>query len=318
MVQERQNEVQRPTRRLNRTVIALVGGLGILILLIAYFATSRDPDQDKLIDNGVIEAQPPATSEKLCSSKATYDLIKRELFRRAAQVRGSDQAAYGQLAAYAFVRMENPVMESEDSSTRSVNCSGSLSLDLPPGVAVVGGRRTLIAEVDYTIQPATDESGQVVLLRNADPIITPLATLTRIAQPQNASPELNEAMPEPGLGELNVTAPVLPIAPPAPQIPKPNPYPGRPSFDCSQARSRGEIAVCSDTGLSALDVSMSRQYRRAVAAASPPDRELLEMTRNRFLAYRDRCRDRQCIADAYAGRMREIRDIMAGTWRSPR
>ena len=35
-------------------------------------------------------------------------------------------------------------------------------------------------------------------------------------------------------------------------------------------------------------------------------------TRDRFLAYRDRCPNRQCIADAYVGRMREIRDIMEG------
>lgn len=308
-------------RRLNWTTIALIGGLVILILLIAYFATSRNPDQDKLI-NEVTEAQPPATRDKVCASKATYDLIKRELFRRAAQLRGSEQAAYDQLAAYAVVRMENPVMESEDSSSGSVNCSGSLSLDLPPGVAVVGGRRTLMSDVDYTVQPAADGSGQVVLLRNADAIVTPLATLARIGQPSQTAPELNEVSSD--LLEGNLTAPELGVAPtPAPQpAPPPSPppkrYPGRPSFDCSDARSRGEIAVCSDTRLSALDVNMARQYRRAVAAAGPQERELLEHTRNRFLGYRDRCRDRQCIADAYLGRMREIRDIIEGRWQPPR
>jgi len=30
------------------------------------------------------------------------------------------------------------------------------------------------------------------------------------------------------------------------------------------------------------------------------------------LAYRDRCPSRQCMADAYVGRMREVRDIMEG------
>ena len=75
-------------------------------------------------------------------------------------------------------------MESQDSATGAVNCSGSLSLDLPPGVAVVGGRRTLTADVDYTVQPAADGSGNVVLLRNADAIVAPLATLARVSQPQ--------------------------------------------------------------------------------------------------------------------------------------
>jgi len=44
----------------------------------------------------------------------------------------------------------------------------------------------------------------------------------------------------------------------------------------------------------------------------------LQSTRDRFLAYRDRCTNRQCIGDAYTGRMREIRDIMEGRWQPPR
>ena len=41
-------------------------------------------------------------------------------------------------------------------------------------------------------------------------------------------------------------------------------------------------------------------------------------TRDRFLAYRDRCPNRACIGEAYVGRMREIRDIMEGRWQPPR
>ena len=53
-------------------------------------------------------------------------------------------------------------------------------------MAVVGGRRTLTSDVDYTVQPAADGSGNVVLLRNADAIIAPLATLARVG-PAGAS-----------------------------------------------------------------------------------------------------------------------------------
>src|SRR5881628_2223504 len=118
-------------RRLNPTIIALLGGLVVLLLLVAYFATSRNSDQDRLTGHEVTQAQS-AAPEKRCASQATYDLIKRELFRRAAQLRGSDQDAYDKLSAYAVVRMENPVLESENRDTGAVNCSGSLSLDLPP------------------------------------------------------------------------------------------------------------------------------------------------------------------------------------------
>jgi hypothetical protein len=301
----------------NRTTLALIGALIVLVILVAYFATGRNADQDKLTPNELAQNEQQASApapEKLCSSKQTYDLIKRDLFRRAAQMRGSDEAAFDQLSGYSVIRMENPVMESQDTATGAVNCSGSLSLDLPPGVAVVGGRRTLSSDVDYTVQAAADGSGNVVLLRNADPIVTPLATLARLNEPQAAPltpPEQNATIEAP---QENVAASESANKAVGPK----SSYAGRPSFDCSNARSKGEIAVCSDSGLSALDVNMATQYRRAIESASPEERVQLQRTRDRFLAYRDRCPNRSCIADAYVGRMREIRDIMEGRWQPPR
>src|SRR5262245_14223797 len=126
MEPERGNDVRSSVRTPNRTTLGLVGGLVVLVLVIAYFATQRSSDQDRLSQNEVTqsEQQTKAPSpEKLCSDNRTYDLIKRELFRRAAQLRGSDQAAFDQLSGYAVVRMENPVMESQDNSNGAVNCS---------------------------------------------------------------------------------------------------------------------------------------------------------------------------------------------------
>jgi hypothetical protein len=284
-------------------------------------ATTRNPDQDKLSGNevGSTNASDP---EKRCAAQATYDLIKRELFRRAAQVRGSDQASYDRLSAYAVLRMENPVMESQDKDTGAINCSGSLSVDLPPGVAVVGGRRNLMSDVDYTIQKAADGSGDVVLLRNADAIITPLATLSRTAQAQQpaATEATSGQVPQTGPAQTEAPAPATPAPPaaPAPQPTATQPATARPSFNCANARTSGERAVCSDAGLAALDRNMSAEYGRAAAQADPEQRRLLEQTRNRFLRYRDHCPTRACIGDTYTGRMREIRDIMAGTWQAPR
>jgi uncharacterized protein YecT (DUF1311 family) len=300
-------------RNTNWTTIGLIGGLVLLVLVVAYFATSRNSDQDKLSNNSVATTDGEA-NEKACASKSTYDLIKRDLFRRAAQVRGSDQGAYDRLSAYAVLRMENPVMENQDPSTRAVNCSGSLSIDLPPGVAVVGGRRTLAADVDYTVQPAADGSGAVVQLRNADAIITPLATLARVnppaAQPTAPTAENDVADQQPD---------AVPASPSTPTAQPPSaPTSTRPSFDCADARTSGERAVCSDAGLAALDRNMAAQYGRAAAAGSARDRALLRQTRDRFLRFRDRCPSRQCIADAYTGRMREIRDITEGRWQPPR
>ena len=311
---ERPADVQRPMRRLNPTLLALLAGLVVLLLLIAYFASSRDPDQDKLKDSEITSTSSRANQspEKRCSSKATYDLIKRDLFRRAAQLRGSDQAAFDRLAAYAALRMENPVLEGENESTGSVTCSGSLALDLPPGVAAVGGRRSLTSDVDYTVQPAADGSGMVVLLRNADAIIAPLATLTRTSQPQpTMTAQENSSAGQEAIAPAQVpTAPAPPVAV--------RPATTRPSFNCADASTRGEVAVCADAGLASLDRNMAAQYGRAMASASPGQQVLLRRTRDRFLGYRDRCPNTRCMGDAYTGRMREIRDIMEDRWQAPR
>lgn len=310
-------DVQRPMRRLNPTVIALLGGgLLLLLFLVWLFSGNRNPDQDKLSGNRVSNVAA-ADPEKRCASQATYDMIKRDLFRRAAQVRGNDQAAYDRLSTYAALRMENPVMESQDKDSGAINCSGSVSIDLPPGVAVVGGRRTLSSDIDYVIQKAADGSGDVVLLRNADAIITPLATLSRTAQAQPAAPEAGQsAAVAPPAAPSQPAVPSV-VAPPA-QTAQPRPINARPSFDCARARTSSETAICSDAELATLDRTMAAQYSRSVAQADPGQRRLLEQTRSRFLGYRDRCPTKACIGDTYEGRMREIRDIMQGRWQPPR
>jgi hypothetical protein len=295
---ERRSDVQEPVRGLSWTTIALLGGLVLLVLIVAYFATSRNSDQDKLTNAEVTASAPAPGGEKLCASNATYDLIKRELFRRAAQLRGSDQAAYDRLSAFAVLRMENPVMESQDTSTGAVNCSGALSLDLPPGVAAVGGRRTLASGVDYTVQQAADGSGPVVLLHNVDAIVTSLATLSRTEQPQSQpeTPAENGVSPE---AQTNQAAPEHQPVAPEPQSTAP------------------QSGASTDPGLVVLDRNLTAEYSRAFSVASPEQRVLLRQTAQRFKAYRDRCPDRQCITSAYAGRVREIRDIIEGRWQPP-
>ena len=290
-------------RRLNPIILALLGGVVILLGLVWFFSSNRNPDQDRL-SNPQIEQTAQSDSTKLCTDRDVYLIIKRQLFARAAQAKGTDQAAFDKLAGVALLRMENAVMEGEDTSSHAISCSGSLSLDLPPGVAVTGGARTLTADVDYTVQPPGDAGALTVQVRNADAIVTSLATLERVAEP--IAPENGAADPLAPL-DSNTAAPNAPATSAATL-----PGMGRPSFDCANAHSSGEAAVCADSGLAALDVNMAAQYRRALASATPTQKALLQSTRDRFLAYRDRCPSRQCMADGYVGRMREIRDIMEG------
>jgi uncharacterized protein YecT (DUF1311 family) len=301
-------------RKLSPTTIGLVAlGTILLVMLIFLFTRSGDADKDKLGDDQVgtnVAADDPETR---CAAQGTYDRIKRELFKRAAAVRGGDQAAYDKLVAYAVLRAETPILRGYDQRVNSVSCSAYLSLDLPPGVAVAGGRRTLNAEVGYAIQPAADGNGTVVTVTDADAIITPLATLARVGEEVGTTTGADNGL---------VAEPVGPVVEPsADEQPAPQPEPAppprstNPSFDCDDARTRGELAVCNEPGLAALDRNMAAQYRRAIAAASPTQRAALVRTRDRFLGYRDRCQTNGCMRDAYVGRMQEIRDIMDGRWR---
>ena len=315
MEPDREERVGGPMQRLNPTVIAAIA-LGALILLIVGMMVigNRSSEDDRLTDEASASRDDP---EARCTSQATYDLIKRDLFRRASSLRGSGQAAFDSVAASSSIRVESPLLRDEDADVGSVTCNATVTLDLPPGLAVVGGRRSLSADVLYTIQPAADSSGDVLTLSNADEIITPLATLGRTA-PVEADPLANA---------VNEVAPVDPLAPtvePAPSTSEPigqepaTAARAQPSFSCANARTRGEIAVCNDDGLAALDRRMAAQFGSALSDADPEQRALLTRTRDTFLRYRDQCTDNNCVAATYRGRMREIRDIMTGAWRASR
>jgi hypothetical protein len=281
----------------NPILLASLVGVVILLALIWYFSANRSPDQDRL-RNPQLQSDQSEPIE-LCSDSEVYAIIKQQLFARAAQVRGRDQAVFDKLAGTAVLRMEKPVMEGEDTANRLVNCSGSMSIELPSGVAVAGGNSTLTANVDYTLGLPGDAGSLTVQVRNADAVVASLATVEQVEEPP--APDGNTV-------DENVAASVSANVQPGP----PGASPGRPSFDCARAQSPGEIAVCGDSGLAALDLNMTTQYRRALAVASPAQTRLLQTTRDRFIAYRDHCPDRTCIANAYLGRMREIRDIMEG------
>jgi uncharacterized protein YecT (DUF1311 family) len=303
--------VGEAVRRLSPTSIAAIA-LAVLVLIIvgAVLVRGGSAEDDRLTNAATSAREDP---EKRCSSQATYDLIKRDLFRRAAALRGSDRTTFDKLASYSSVRVEAPLMQDQNEDVGSVTCNATVTLDLPPGVAVVGGRRSLSADVLYTVQSAADGSGNVLTLANADGIITPLATLAKNEEPADDALDGPNAV-EPAPGDISPT-PADPLAP--------APAPGEtastnPSFNCSNARSAGEIAVCSDPGLAALDRRMASQFRSAMADASPEQRAILNQTRDSFLRYRDQCPDNSCVAETYKGRMREIRDIMRGTWQPRR
>lgn len=83
----------------------------------------------------------------------------------------------------------------------------------------------------------------------------------------------------------------------------------QPSFNCNRARLRVETMVCGSDRLAAADRAMSATYFRALAVADPDSRALLRRSRDRFLAFRNRCSSEGCVEQAYSDRIDEIRDL---------
>ena len=283
----------------------------------------------------------PAGSDLACTPRKSLAPVKAELFRRAAAMRPANDSEFARVAQYSVVRPASRIVRRYDRRGGLVACRGSLALDLPPGIAVVGGRRTLQADLRYTLAKA---DGRTTLrsLAAADGIVVPLSTVRSGSdEPQVVAsaeiPELADQPPtatpavEPDRPAPRAIAP--PIARPAPKAPAREPSArrdsaerrpatapaqpsARPSFNCRYARTRGELAVCGNGGLAALDRRMASQFYSALDVAGPAERRLLQRTRGRFLRVRDSCATAGCMANAYQSRMREISDIMAGRWGS--
>lgn len=301
--------------------------------------------------------QTASGSGPRCTSQQALALVKDEIFRRATAVRRSDDPGLGQVAQHSVLRAASRIVRGRDERSGAVTCTGSLALDMPPGITVVDGRRSLTADLRYALRTGPDGKTLLHMLGNTDPIVVPLATLAPAESsgaPLPAPADMNMSGAEDAELPIAAEAPSEP-APPAPQSAaaeqtRPEPAPptakpapkrerptveaetrpqaapkretpparavsaARPSFNCRYARTRGEIAVCSDPGLASLDRQMAAQFNGAMAAATPAQRRLLQRTRSRFLGYRDSCGSSNCMANTYQSRMREISDIMADRW----
>lgn len=290
----------------------------LLVLLAA-------PACKKLETRAEVEAREEKQAAKArrlqdaCASQASYERLKAVAFDKARDLRGGDPALLDRLAASSVVRMEEPVVTSRDEVLNVTVCTGTLVIDLPPGVETAfGGARRLEAKVDYAAQAAADGSGLVYSLDGADPIIGRLAAFGRGGEPATPRDEPAPERPPVAVAVSATPPPAQPVAPrtatlPAPATPRWRPAGDvQPSFNCRYARSRSERMVCSDAALARSDRAMSSMFYEALAAGDTHVRRALRRSRDRFLIARDACATPACVSNAYARRMDEIAAIAAG------
>jgi uncharacterized protein len=77
------------------------------------------------------------------------------------------------------------------------------------------------------------------------------------------------------------------------------------SFDCASAVSDVEGIVCADPELSALDDDVGDAY--TILRAQSRDQSRLQREQREWLATRNRCKDRNCIKNAYEVRLADLK-----------
>lgn len=315
--------------------------LAIILTLASLSVTGCNKlEPGKPADEARVAAQKRALARKLqaaCSSPATYDRLKQVAFEEAMRIRNADPKNLDTLATYSTVRMENPVVKSRDEALDVTVCSGRFVLDLPPGAERgFAGARQLKADVEYAAQMSADGSGLVYQIKGAEPIVYKLAAFdlqratyrvpAAAADTQLSAGGAPTAMPPPQAREATPETPPSPrpvrtepqFSPQPPVVrPSAEARPARqvaaasspPSFNCRSARSRSERMVCARDRLASLDRTMSSMFYSVMSDADGATRAELRRSRDRFLAWRERCANESCIAQAYEDRMAEIRDI---------
>ena len=258
-----------------------------------------------------------ATRDAPCTSAAPSALIKRELFQRAARLRGSDRAAFDTLAAHSFLRVGQPLPAGPD--TPAANCDVKIFLALPPGVEAYGERRNLEGKVRYASrgkpggQPLTFVSAGVVEL-----LATIARTPSRMAavEPLPVLPAVAPAAPMPSPRPLLVEASAPSVRPPSPLPARADPPAKvtheRTSFSCRSAKSWAANTVCTSASLAVLDRGLASLYGDSIARVPPSRRNQLIQGDRRFLAYRDGCRTESCVRSAYLTRIQAVQAMMAG------
>lgn len=243
--------------------------------------------------------KPVRKSEASCTGSTVNVLVKRELFRRAAQRRPEAEAQLRDVEASTVARFAAKEAEG--------GCSGWFSLDVPSDVAVDGGRTNLNADIAFGLTQAR-ASVRLATLNGADRLVQSLASIG----PAPKEPSVVQveqavaAVPEPKIARQTAAARV-------PAFPKPVAVKqAEGSAPCTGLVGRTERMICDNTNLASLDRQVSSYYRQSWTEADEQKRSALLRTRQSFNDRRDGCASPNCMTSAYVSRLRQISEIMAG------
>ena len=264
------------------------------------------------------DAAPDAAA--LCDNVAVSSLLKTELLRRAASVAGADEEALERAGEAAVVRLNSA--SSREGGRVAAGCSAFVTIDLPPGTAVEGGRTNLNSELTYGVARAGKGTLRLAGLSGDRRLVRSLATLAPFHPEQPADVDL---IPP---SHVAAAAPARPARASEKVQPKPvavaSARPVRaPAAEATPAASAktvsscrlgngwAEQTICNSSNLTALDRQLGLLYGQSWTRADEQKRAVLSTSRDRFQDKRSACRSEACLTNVYVARLREISDIMA-------
>lgn len=86
------------------------------------------------------------------------------------------------------------------------------------------------------------------------------------------------------------------------------------SFDCREARSLVEQAVCMDRELSSKDSLMSSLYRASLSGATQSKKTQITLAQKQWLRQRNSCASANCLHSVYDARIEQLQVTPTASW----
>jgi uncharacterized protein YecT (DUF1311 family) len=243
-------------------------------------------------------------SAKACAASDVQDtLVKLFVPDTAAAKEAANADTYrvhaadidGLLSAVKF-KVDMITLSAVDKSIRSVTCDAAVTITAPG----YGYQTPRPINIQYEIRPSAQSADSFVI--SSDTAIVKAAAQNMFDQVvSDASARLPEPVPTPAPSPAT-TFGDMPAAPA--ELSKD--ITSQPSFDCRRVTSYVLTQICSDPALTDLDNRLDLAYRRKLDAVGTADRENVIAGERRWIAIRQACEDRPCIAEAYRSRLSEL------------
>lgn len=269
-VDQRQLSSEEPRKNFLPWIIA---GLLVVGVAVALWLTLKGaPEEEAPAEVPAPTSESAAVETEVCAAESTYETLKEIVFNAAVDQFTGDPVALNDLRRGVHLGMQFPVVDGFNDKVQRTDCTGRLSLGIPPGAtAAFGGEKVLEADVSYSIQPAADGNGSVVKADGIDHLVTKLVAAADFVAANKLAKQ--------GGPQLQQTF--------------------NPSFDCGKRLSNVERMICQDESLAAADRKLSERYFQLKDVATPSEWASIMASQKEFLSARSKCGDIECVSTVY-------------------